>query len=175
MIIDKSYFKGEISIPSNKISDNKLEMFIALAEPDILRDLLGETLYQDYLANPTAEKWVKFVEGHEYTYDGYTVKWQGLKNSQKISLLAYFTFERLARAEDSYLNTSGGVQGVSDKGNTVSVNSIMTQAQCKGVDLYGKCTDSPLKPTAYNFIKDGGYDFDNWVFTPIEKINILGI
>ena len=174
-IIDSTYFIGDISIPNNAVNNAELTRAIDTVERETLKKLLGDKLYIDYLANPTDERWVKLVEGHTYTYDDYTIKWEGLQNAQKDSLLAYFTYEYVLNYRYENFADIAVNRQQSEKSEAVSVNKKMCTAQNRGVDLYGYYNDIIIKPTAFNFIKHGGYTFDDWIFTPIEKINHMGI
>lgn len=174
-IIDSTYFIGELSLPNNSVINAELTNSISRVEKDVLRKLLGDALYSDYVANSSDERWAKLVEGYTYEYDGYTIMWNGLQNTDKVSLLAYFTYEYVLRYRDNVFADTGVNKQLSDKSKTVSVNSKMCIAQNKGVDLYGDINDVVYKPTAYNFMRFGGYTFNDWIFTPIEKINPLGI
>ena len=175
MIIDETYFRYNLGIPSNKLSQDELRFYITRVEPVILKKMLGDYLYADFVANQTDERWQKLLNGHTYTVDDYTVIWGGLKNSLKISLLAYFTYAEILKDNDTYFSEAGAVQGRSDKGDYVSVNSKMCIAQSEGVKLYGSPLNHVSQATAFNFLKYGGYDFENWVFTVIEPINYFGL
>lgn len=174
-IIDSSYFIGEISIPTTTVSAAELTYAIEQVEREILKKLLGDKLYIDYVNNSNDERWEKLVKGHIYTYDDYTIKWEGLSNSQKNSLLAYFTYAHILRYRNEAFSDVGVNKQKSNKSEVKSVNSKMCIAQNKGVDIYGRYNDQIIDPTAFNFIKYGGYTFDDWIFTPIDKINRLGI
>lgn len=172
-IIDNTYFKGDIALSTSW--NDEIDLSIPVVEEAILRKLLGDTLYAEYLANPTDAKWVALVDGEDYIYDSYTISWKGLKGSNQKSLLAYFTYEYLLRDNDEQVSNKGVIRQSSEKGEDVSVNSKMCNAQNKGVDLFGSVHDSYLKPSAYNFLRHSSYTFEDWVFTPIAKINRFGI
>ena len=100
MLIDIDYFKGALNIPNiEKDTDSFNQNYIGLYEPEILTQLLGNDLYQQVLANydtNTDDKWRDLVEGKTYivTISGidYSVKWNGLINSEQISLIAYYVY-----------------------------------------------------------------------------------
>ena len=149
---------------------------IPIVEKDIMRKLLGDTLYTDYVANPTDARWIALVDGATYTYDDKSVIWDGTKGIAGNSMMGFFTYERILRDLDSNVVANGVVRQASEKGEYYSVNSRMSLGQNKGVNLYGTYCESRLNGTAYNYLRDNGtYDFDDWVFTPIVKINSLGI
>ena len=175
MIIDQTYFKGEISVPNNTVSNAELDLFISSSEAEILRKLLGDELYSDYLTNPTDAKWIALVEGETFINGDYTVIWKGLKNTELISLLAYFTYEKLARSKSSQLTSVGTTKGKSEKATKISESFKMSFANNRGVDLYGELCNPLFAPTAYNFLRYSSYDFTGWIFTPIERINQMGI
>ncbi len=205
MIIDYTYFKGDIYIPNlnkTEVLEN-LNNFIAEYEKKILIDLLGYDLYKNFTegieADSPAQKWLDLRDGKEYTvdYDGseYTVKWAGLKNAEKESLLAYFTYFYLVRSGAISLTGIGAVVNQSDNSNTVSPSSRIINAWNKGVELYGSKQSvhtkenivingntyfmpsgyNYLKPTAYNFLYNHMDDYEKWVFTEKSFINNFGI
>jgi hypothetical protein len=99
MLIDKSYFKGDISLPVNKKNDVKqigvgaliqsigeanLSDYIIKFESEYLTRLLGETLYENFMAGIAVESplqiWVDLKEAltHELT--------------TKLSPIAYYVY-----------------------------------------------------------------------------------
>lgn len=183
MIIDTTYFRGgQIALPVNDIEDAIINKWIEIVEPDVLQKLLGYELYKDFTENQSDAKWQAFINGYEYTYNDRLIKWNGLVNDDKKSLLAYFTYAEILRDLDDYISEGGAFKTVSEKAQATSVNSKLAYGFNKGVDLYGKdsChphykSDEQYKPTAYNFLRYSDFVFDNWVFENIEYINRFGI
>jgi hypothetical protein len=82
MLIDRTYFVGELNIPnaSQAAISSQLSLFIQKYEEKFLRDVLGYSLYKAFSAAwpSTDQKWVDLVEGVEYTSAGKTKFWRGL-------------------------------------------------------------------------------------------------
>ena len=205
MIIDSTYFKGDISIPNldSAWNTDNLTNFINKYEKLILTDLLGSDLYLKYIegiAETTPDvKWKNLRDGTKYTveYNGsdYTVEWAGLKNSEKISLLAYFTYYYIIR--DAHISLGGTSTSINNTQNSTSVSpkTKLVNAWNKGVELYGTIINPDyenriilngltyfqptqkdlLNPSAYNFIYNHLSDYPTWIFTEKKFINTLGI
>ena len=88
MLIDKSYFVGDLNIPNTgdlPVSE-RLTWFIQKYEPDFLQKLLGYPLYKVFVAGlnvtpPTTpeQRFIDILYGKEYTdLNGLQRKWQGL-------------------------------------------------------------------------------------------------
>ena len=195
--IDYTYFVGDISLPisSNVNLRTAITEAITAYEDEILKKLLGYTLWKaldDDLVDgaPQTQIYKDLVNGAEFsfTYEGYTIntKWEGLVNSAKKSLLAYYTYYQYRR---DFVGSSTGVGEVVNKPeNAIIVSPIpkMVNAWNRMIDLYG---ETPLylakypdyflldsnyehyntKPSAYNFLLANISDYPDWVFTPLKK------
>lgn len=82
MLIDKSYFEGDLKIPYNEITQERLEFFIQKYEEELLRDLLGYDLFKQFMSgledSAVDPKWNDLLLGAEYTWYGKLKKWDGL-------------------------------------------------------------------------------------------------
>jgi hypothetical protein len=128
MLIDKSYFKGDISLPVNKKSDVKqlgvgaliqsvgeanLADYIIKFEAEYLIRLLGETLYENFMAGIAVESplqiWIDMKEAltHEST--------------TKLSPIAYYVYCFIME-EGQTTSTIKGEKGVKAD-RTVSVSA----------------------------------------------------
>lgn len=174
-IIDNTYFIGEIALPHDEDYNDYIDIMIPIVEKEVLRSLLGDTVYTEYLADPSAEKFDKLINGHTYSYGDYKVIWDGIKGVAGKSMLAYFTYERILRDSADNVVSNGVVIQKSEKGETGSVNGRMCYANNRGVEIYGSTSNEWFKPTAYNFLKDSEYTFDNLIFTEKKPSNIFGI
>jgi hypothetical protein len=183
MIIDSTYFIREIHLPGNVLSGSLegITPVITATEKEVLMDLLGYELYTDMSTNPTDTRWARLINGHEYTieYGGrdQTVKWIGLANTDKISLLAYFTYFNYMRDHVSRSTVLGEVTGTSENAVGVSPAQAMSRAWNLGADLYG-CVN-PLQPSAYDFLLEFEDDetngYEGWIFTPRDRMNSFSI
>lgn len=94
MIIDASYFYGQLSIP--QITDAaviaNLNWFINEYEPKLLTNLLGYELYKFTVDNPSDADVLKLINGTDY---GDNKHWNGLKfgtSPLKKSLIANYVY-----------------------------------------------------------------------------------
>ena len=197
--IDYTYFINDIGLPvsSNTALRTALTEAITAYEEEILKKLLGYTLWKALDADlvdsvPQTQIYIDLVNGAEFTftYEGYTIntKWEGLVNTAKKSLLAYYTYYQYRR---NFVGNATGIAEVVNKPENATVVSPLhklTRAWNRMVDLYGETpnilfkypdyflTDSNYEhfntqPSAYNFLLANSTDYPTWVFTPIRKIN----
>lgn len=85
MLIDRSYFIGEINIPNTTTTavGGLLDWFIEKYEEKFLKEVLGYDLYKAFKAGlqeiPVQQKWTDLIEGVEYTdLNSNTRFWKGL-------------------------------------------------------------------------------------------------
>lgn len=202
MFIDSTYFTGEIAIP-NAANETGLTQAITQYEKEILISLLGYKLYSLLLADlsngePQTQKYIDLVNGAEFThtFDGvdYTLKWEGLINTGKISLIAYYVYYKyVERNVSSFYGTGVSMANTQEGWSRVSPESKMINAWERMRELYGKWppeykqyypypilgTDLSetfdLLPSAYHFLLKNKTDYPDWVFTPLWNLNKFGI
>lgn len=202
MFIDSTYFTGELAIP-NAANETALTQAITQYEKEILIKLLGYKLYSLLQADlvlgvPATQKYKDLVDGKEYTltYNGtdYTVKWEGLANSGKLSLISYYVFYKyVERNITSFYGTGVSQANVQEGWQRVSPVSKMVDTWERMRELYGKFPpeykheyDRPilgtdlsiifdLEASAYNFLLTNKTDYPDWVFTPLWNLNQFGI
>lgn len=198
--IDSTYFVRDINVPFNNASASdaaysKLLDSISRYENEVLKSLLGYTLWKELLDDlnesgvPQTQKWIDFVNGAEFSFelDGQTVstKWNGIVNSDKVSLLSYYVyFKHRFYGQTSY----SGIGETKAKGenSTVADGSYkITGAWNNMINLYGQVpyeyTDKIFfqdsdnyvhyndDPSAYNFLLANISDYSGWAFTPLKK------
>lgn len=195
MIIDSTYFIREIKLPNlnQSASLSELNSYIEKYEAEILKDLLGYQLYSDFITaiaeDEPDQKWVDLRDGAEFSFDfgGKTItrKWNGLKNSDKVSLIAYYVWFFYHRKFMQRITETGIATSQSE--NSVGVSSVLLASHNWNMflELYGEVpywfdpyystyehyTD---KPSAYNFLLANSDDYDNWIFTKRENVNAFG-
>ena len=148
-LIDDTYFKGVISLPVAQQDSANYDKLIADTQRDILIKALGYDLYKQFITaiegGSPAQKWIDIKDGKEYNVEdskGRTVlvKWPGLVNDEKISLLAYFSFYNILEYLNYKNNPTGTTKGKNENsiaaGNNI-VNRRMSRAYNLGVELYG--------------------------------------
>jgi hypothetical protein len=129
MIINNSYFQGDIKIPNSQdsltpLTDRRgnfvdVEEYIAKFERQIMIYALGLTEYKDFidqfetngdLKAGATQKWKDFTDGKEYTVDSVDKEWLGLRytqGTQKYSLIAYYIFSKFASDFSTKLGDAG--------------------------------------------------------------------
>lgn len=138
-----SDFIGEVQISKNKFTASDLQSYIDRVEEDILKDLLGETLYLAFKADSfgndisSRDKYKELLNGLQYTNpadSSLTVDYTGLKRMLRLFIYAEYLPNQL------YNNTIiGEVEGSSRNAfNTTvtKVNDTAEDRQRMGVDLY---------------------------------------
>lgn len=206
MIIDSSYFtNGELFIPNNKDLSAKplgspsvksdLDVFIDKYERDLLLNALGTTLYDGLISQFTngvlktdaPQKWKDLIDGTNYTINGKTHRWDGLRGYAKQSLLAFYVFCKYMRNNEYTYTTTGVVQNTAKNADNVSGTtkyvkawqSFMEQYQDElssepriifnsmgaiGLDYSGR---SNVKVSLYQFLLDAN-ELDDTAFPEFE-------
>jgi len=196
MSIDSSYFIGEITIPNlDKVGNQAtLTSDISFYEKEILMDALGYQLYLEYTTaiagESPAQKWLDLRDGAEFSFEFYgntvTRKWIGLENSDKVSLIAYYVYAMYIRKVSQTLTGVGMAVGQSENAQIVSGSRKMVNAWNRFIEQYGEVPDGfnshwdshyihyDDKPTIYNFLLANSDDYDDWIYTRREDINVGG-
>jgi hypothetical protein len=208
-LIDSTYFVGEINIPNlTGVNSNATAIAQAITqyEKEILIQLLGYKLYSLLIADctgeggiPVTQIYIDLVNGaeftHEYNGEEILLKWEGLKNAAKQSLIAYYTYYKYVEREVTHLSQIGVMLtgAMNAKGYRASSENKMIAAWERMRELYGKIPPDykkffsvPIKgsnlsyifncdPSAYNFLYANKDNYPDWIFTPQWGINIFGI
>jgi hypothetical protein len=110
-LIDTTYLRNSISVPIGTYSD--LQQYIDEYEKKVLISLLGYDLYTEMMAAyaalpgvPLPSKWDNLINGTTYTYEGQSVRWNGLINSDKVSFIAYYVYCQYLRAKQFPFQTT---------------------------------------------------------------------
>lgn len=202
--IDSTYFVGEINIPNIAANATSLAQAIGQYEKEILIDLLGYKLYSLLVTDctgeggvPVTQIYLDLVNGAEFThtFSGVetTLKWNGLKNTAKQSLIAYYVYFKYVEREVTHLSGTGVIMTPSGKGLRASSVNKLIAAWERMRELYGKISPDynrffhePIKgsnlpyafsgkPSAYNFLFANKTDYPDWIFKPQWSINSFGI
>lgn len=204
MFTDSTYFIGEIALPN--VSDNAVNMAQAIGqyEKEILIKVLGYKLYKLLIADctnyvPATQIYIDLVNGAEFEHEAtfgetITLKWEGLKNDSKISLISYYTYYKVVERSTLHLSDIGNMLIDSDSGKRVSPIDKMCNAWYRMRELIGiipprfitSLGDNPIPadslnapynddPSLYNFMYANKADYPDWIFTPIWGINRFGI
>lgn len=134
MLIDSSFFVGEINIPNTNKPEVQAELnhFIAKYESELLNHLLGNELYASYLADVDGEqRFQDLINGVSYN-DGIDY-WRGLIYSYNggltmHSMIAYYTYWFWMKDKSSWNSGIGVVRPEGDKAKPISPALKMTAA-----------------------------------------------
>ena len=142
-IVLTSDFVGEVQISKNKFTASDLQSYIDRVEEDVLKDLLGDTLYllfkADSFGNDTGsrDRYKELLNGLEYTNpndSSLTIAYMGLKRMLRLFIYAEYLPNQL------YNNTIiGEVEGSSRNAFNTAVSKVNETAEDRqrmGVDLY---------------------------------------
>lgn len=168
-LIDSSYFNFEINVDTD---DDYSDMtnIIARYEPEILRRLLGYDLAKSVMAyaNPgSTQAIIDLVDGKEYTNgSGQLVKWIGLKNSEKISLIAYYVFYWYAKNRATMSASLGELKPATENAQQVSAADRVSGAWLRLRELY---------EDAYCFLSEHEQDYPEWVFQSLGSVNSFNL
>ena len=197
-LIDNTYFVGDIALPNLDEVSNSFQATMNKYEEEVLKSLLGYTLYTEFiaaLAGSPAQKWIDLRDGAEFTFEfcGQTItkKWNGLINSDLISLISYYTYYKYRYENLSTTTSINDVQGIAENATKVNDTRKMVYAWNRGLSLYG---ETPVfdpewgfnkysttyeyytdEPSAFNFLNANRSDYSDWIFTPLNRHNEFGL
>lgn len=172
-IITKSYFKADIEL--QKGNYDTLDVFIEKFERECLTYLLGYELYALLVQamtvqNPPvelSEPFKSLVDGTEYLVGDHKVKWNGLKNTEGISLIAYYVYCEYIRNHVTSTQMVGETTPIAENSNPATIFAKLFSAWNRFEELYGYFDQSELAPSAYNFLMAHQTDFPEWIFTSL--------
>lgn len=184
-LIDKTYFTGDINLPSQVLDGDYATItgYITKYEKEVLIMLLGYDLYKELKAEIDegvySTKWDNFVNGAEYIVEygseTYTVKWNGLVNTEKVSLIAYYIYYQFIRDNVTDTTIIGEVLSQSENSTRVTPADKMVSAYNSFVSLYGTLNDGEFHPSSYRYLYENESDYDKWLFTEVKPINTFGV
>lgn len=193
MILDKSYFIGELDIPTNNANiEPSLNYFIEKYEKQFLVGILGYELYllfaAAYMIDPIATPYKELLEGDNYEYEGVIYRWEGLKetiiepdpnNDPPIvgkyrSIIANYVYYRWMRDKDLQ-NVGIGVVA------TKAENSTKVSSASKAVRAMSELRISMRSYIQYMDYKAGTYEKYNkrssvrFIYDNVVGINEMNI
>lgn len=177
-LIDSSYFINDILIPTNTYTAVDLGTEITKYEREILIKLLGYELYKLVAAyeNPGSDqRIIDLVEGKEYDLSGQTLKWNGLVNTETVSLIAYYVYFNYMRNRATITTGNGEGKLMYENAEAVNYNGKIVQAWNRLEELFGYPGQNIFYESAYNFLTFYQATYPEWIFSPIGNINIFGL
>lgn len=176
-LLDAKYFsRVDCNIPQGTY--NTITETISRYERDYLIQILGYELYKlvaAYAKPGSDQRIIDIVEGKEYTVGEYTVKWNGLTNTEKVSPMAYYCFIQHIRDNAvRYQNTGAVVQTV-ENGVVISPGVLIQRASLSCRELTGYAGQDALAPSLYNFLTNYVSDYPEWVFNEYGLENMFDL
>lgn len=172
-LIDESYFHTDISIPESANQYGSVGDYISKFEKEVLVFLLGYELFS--ALNAESEPYKELINGgvYEISYNGKIVKlkWPGLKNAEKISLISHYIYCEYLRKSASSLQQVGNFSGNSELSSVATILPKIYSAYSEFEEMYGYPGQSRLIPSAYNYLsakKPVTSEFDSWIFTNLK-------
>src|SRR5688500_2809740 len=141
MLIDRTYFVGELNIPNKEQATigSVVDHFIAKYEAQWLRDVLGYSLYKAFktgweMPGP-AQIWVDLVDGVEYTdQQGETKYWRGLvaavsgESSFDVSPITNYVYYWYMRNNHTQTASTGETKGKHENAEMASMAVKLVRA-----------------------------------------------
>ena len=152
-LIDKTYFVRDCNLPTGAYND--IPASLTRYERDILIQLLGYDLAKLVLAynSGTSPQRIKdIVEGKEYTEGSYTVKWNGLVNTEKVSILAYYTYIQYITDHSVDFQNIGAMAGLGENAVNVGPGVLVQRASVRLSELAGYPYQDTYAASLYNFL-----------------------
>lgn len=137
-------FLGDIKISQNSKESADLQSYIDQTQERVLRDLLGDTEYNNFIADlisevPQTQKWIKFFNGFTWQNDDeYDNNYTGIK--QFLRYFTYFEFVRNLNAKTTTVGIQFADAENSLQATQIQSNVVTEQRFNKGVELYHSAT-----------------------------------
>jgi len=167
-LIDSTYFVKDINLPTGSAYTD-IDSYITRYEKEILIKLLGYELWKlvDAYDPTTSDQRIKdLVEGKEWTYNDTLIKWNGFKNDDKVSLIAYYVYYWYVRNRNVNFQTTGTQKAKNENSVMASPVLSLTQAWTRLENLYQYDPES-----AYFFLNENSDDYPEWDFTLLKSVN----
>jgi hypothetical protein len=165
-LIDSSYFINDINLPNNYLTGTGelISDYIDKYEKEVLIKLLGYDLYKLVIASPLT--YADLITGAEYSIGNQLRKWDGLTNSDKDSLIAYYVYYHFVLDQVNSMEGIGAVISQGENSVKTAPDLLLIKAWNRYIDLYNKCVE---------FLMVNHTDYPTWIYTPEYKNNQFGI
>lgn len=175
-LIDNTYFVNEINVPASDFSN--LDNLIIRYEKELLIKILGYDLYKlvvVYNASTSPQRIKDIVEGKEYQISGYTYKWNGLINTEKVSLIAYYVYYHWLKQTQNTSSTTGRTANDHEHAQTVTNAYAMGAAWTELIKLlYGIDHNQRLSSLHY-FLSENYETYPEWNYEYVGNVNALNL
>lgn len=175
-LIDSTYFVRDCNLPTGTYND--ISASLTRYERDILIQLLGYDLAKLVLAydsGTSAQRIKDLVEGKEYAEGDYYVKWNGLKNTEKVSILAYYTYIQYLKDHAVDFHNVGVVGSMNENGVNVGVPVLIQRVSSKLRVLIGYSGGDIYIASLYNFLLNHEASYPEWIFNEYKFDNSFGL
>jgi hypothetical protein len=155
---------------------NTIVDHISRYERDILIQLLGYDLAKLVIAydvSTSPQRIKDIVVGKEYTEGIYTVKWNGLQNTEKVSILSYYAYIQYIKNKAVTFQGVGAVAATSEGTVSVSPTVLMSEAGYKLRALAGYAGQDVYAASLYNFLNKYSTDYPEWIFNEFHPVNLF--
>jgi hypothetical protein len=175
-LIDTTYFVRDCNLPAGALST--ITASLVRYEPEILEKLLGYTLAKlviAYNVSTSPQRIKDIVEGKEYVSGIYTVNWNGLKNSEKVSILSYYTYIEYMKDKSVSFQNVGATASNVENGVNVGASVLIQRASASLRELAGYPSQDFYAASLYNFLSFHSSVYPEWIFTEYKPVNMFGI
>ena len=121
LLITKEDIKSFYPIGKN-LDNGRVDPHILRAQQSDLKPFLGDALYRDFVTDVAVAKYVTLLDGGEYTNDGHTIFFGGVK-----PLLASWAYARIQKANPVHVTRGGNVRKETEQ--SVNLSSAETDAE----------------------------------------------
>ena len=154
------------------LNDNtSFEDFVEEQEEEILRQLLGDSLYEAFIEgleeDPIPQRWIDLRDGKSYTYNDKTYKWKGIKK-----MLKPFIYSQWVRHDTDTATGVGIVVGNAENSQVINSSHRIAFSWNHFSRLAGNTDDMELG--IGNFYDHFYYPYFNVWYTPAFKNTLLG-
>jgi len=176
-LIDYAYFVRDCNIPNPTATTTNLAAAITRYEPEILEYLLGYSLAKLVIAySGASEQRIKdIVDGKEYLQGTYTVNWNGLKNSELVSLLAYYVYIEYLKDKTLSFQNVGVIESMVENGVNVGPSALIQRASLSLRELAGYYGQDVYAPSLFNFLRAYESTYPELIWKEYKLVNAFGI
>lgn len=180
MLTDSSYYINDIQLSASDYSN--LLPHIERYEKEILNQLLGYELAKlviNYDPSTSEQRIIDLVEGVEYSiyYNNRTqlIKWNGLLNTDKKSILSYYVYYHYQRNNITLNTPTGEIKPINENSKAVDlslkINSIWNNLE----ELVGYEGQYTFMGSLYNFLIEHEDDYPELIFVGLGSVNAFDL
>lgn len=165
ILVSLSDFVFPYVIPNASRMENTLSTFIQNEQENILREVLGDKLYEDFITGISVatpqQKWVDLRDGKSFIYAGHTHLWKGMK-----SVLRPWIYSKWVRYNITHFTGIGTVK--SDAENSMVISSVFVEAT-----FHNEAADNVHALIA--FIESGVHSYSYDRLKPLGYMNAFSL